>query len=108
MLREEISRLISREQSLDSFLITVTDVDLSPDLKQACVYFSSLNDKTPSSQIAEQLSRHSHQWHQLLSRRVRLKYIPRLTFASDDTLKRGDRVLDILRELDEPEARDQS
>jgi ribosome-binding factor A len=53
MLREEISRLISREQSLDSFLITVTDVDLSPDLKQACVYFSSLNEKTPSSQIEE-------------------------------------------------------
>ncbi len=106
MLREEIARLIIREPSLDALLITVTEVDLSPDLKQARVYFSSLNDKIPAAQLEEQLSRHCHEWQQLLSRRVKMKYIPRLSFVNDHTLQRGDRILQILQQLDEPEAQD--
>lgn len=102
LLREEIARLITREQTLDSLLITVTEVDCSPDLKQARVYFSSLNDKIPPSQLEEHLSRHCHEWQQLLSRRVRMKYVPRLSFVNDSTLQRGDRIMQIMRELEEP------
>jgi len=105
LLKEELARLISREQSLDQALVTLTEVDLSPDFKQARIYFSSLNKSLHPDQVTDLLNRHARAWQQELGKRVRLKTIPRFSFECDQTLERGDRVLQILRELDEPDPR---
>lgn len=105
LLKEELARLISREQSLDQALVTLTEVDLSPDFKQARIYFSSLNKSLHPDQVTDLLNRHARAWQQELGKRVHLKTIPRFSFECDQTLERGDRVLQILRELDGPEPR---
>jgi len=103
VLREELSRLITKEQTLDNLLITITDVTLAPDLKQATIFFSTLSQTKSAETVAGLLSRHAHHWHHEISKRVHMKYVPKLHFSPDDTIERGDRVLNILRELDQPE-----
>ncbi|MGF1678342.1 MAG: ribosome-binding factor A [Candidatus Methylacidiphilales bacterium] len=102
LLRAELSRLMSREKTLEGTLLTIVDVTLSPDFKQATAYFSSLNPRLRVAETEALLDDLAHHWHRDIAKRVHMKYIPRFIFRFDQSLERGDRVLNILRELDTP------
>jgi len=108
LLKVELSRLISREKRLEGYLITLIDISLSPDFKQATVFYSSLKQNLNVEDTSKLLNELGHHWHRTLGQRVRMKYTPRLTFEFDSTMERGDRVLNILREIEEPPLTDSS
>jgi len=101
LLRSELSRLLSRERAMESALITITDIDVTPDLKQAFVYCSSLNQKMSDTRILELLENARMEWQRELGSRIKMKHTPRLYFRIDTGQKRGDRVTAILNSLDE-------
>ena len=70
-LAEELERLSDPRLGF----VTLTGVEVSPDLRQATVYYS------------------------VLGHQVRLKYLPRLSFREDPAITTGQRVEDIIREL---------
>ena len=78
-------------------------VDITPDLKQAHVFISVIG--TPEEQRAAMAQLHDSRigLQQVLSKRVVLKYTPHLHFKLDDAIERGDRVLNILEELEIPD-----
>jgi ribosome-binding factor A len=79
-------------------LLTVTAVEVSPDLRHATVYLSSLADEA-----AEGLAQHRVQLQQAIGREVRMKRTPQLTFAADPGVAAGTKVEEILRHLHERE-----
>lgn len=84
--------------------VTITRVHCSPDLREACVFFSVLgNDEQRGQAMRLMLTARKEMQHEL-SRRVILKYTPRLSFREDRTAERADRVLAILDALQLPGA----
>ncbi|UCG38761.1 MAG: 30S ribosome-binding factor RbfA [bacterium] len=102
LLKHEISEILFREAKDPGIgEVTVTRVKVSDDLKSAVVYYGVLNRTTEVQQVAEGLHRASSYIHRLLGKRLRLKYIPKLTFVFDRNIDYSFRISEILREIDE-------
>jgi ribosome-binding factor A len=99
LLRRELGELLRREMLFDAQLVTVQQVDITPDLKHAHVYMSVIGTPGQRSAVITQLqSKRSHLQYQL-SRRVIIKYTPQLHFKLDTGIERGTRVIHLMDEL---------
>ena len=98
VLREVVAEALERMADTDDRLrlITVTSVDITPDLSRATVYLSSL----PPPAI-EALAEQRTQLQRTIGRQVRMKRTPFLEFESDPAVAHGLRVEEILRNLRE-------
>lgn len=103
LIQAELGRLTAREKTLEGTLLTFTSVDVSPDLRNAYIYVSSLNDKLGSERILSLLSKVARDWQHEIGARLQIKYTPRLNFRFDENIKRGDRVMEIMHELESNE-----
>ncbi len=80
--------------------VTVTDVSLSEDLKIARVYISVLNSDEKEAAI-EILTGARGLIRSEVAKRVRAKYIPSLEFRIDESIDRGFRIDQLLKEIDQ-------
>ncbi len=103
VIKRELSELVLREINFTAKLVTIQQVDVTPDLKQAHVYVSVIGTDEQRHAAMAQLHDNRRSLQQSLSRRVVLKYTPHLHFALDSAMERGDRVLTILGDLHLPE-----
>lgn len=94
VVAEEIERMADTDDRLR--LLTVTSVDITPDLSRATVYLSSLPPPAVEA-LAEQRA----QLQRTIGRQVRMKRTPLLVFESDPAVAHGLRVEEILRNLRE-------
>ena len=102
LVRRELGDLLTREVSFDAALVTVQQVDITPDLKHAHVFISVIGSpEQTKAAMAKLHDRRSHLQH-LLSKRVILKYTPHLHFKLDDTIERGTRIINLLESIDIP------
>lgn len=102
-MKRELSDLIGRELTFDH-LVTVQDVDITPDLKHAHVFVSVLGGGEEGAHaVLSKLHEHRKDLQYKLSRRVILKFTPQLHFKLDVAQERGSRVIDILSNLDIPD-----
>jgi ribosome-binding factor A len=99
LLKRELSDLLHTRFRDRAVSITVTDVDITPDLRSARVYYSVIGDARAQNEAAELLDEVKHELRTRVFKRVILKYTPALTFVFDDSLVRGNRTLAILDEL---------
>lgn len=106
ILKRELSTAILREVPPTGGLITVTGVDVSPDLRNATVHVGVLGTPAQQKQTLESLEQHRGLLQAECAKRVVLKFTPHLHFNLDKSLERGARVIDILSELDAEEAAD--
>jgi len=100
-MKRELGDLIAREFRFTQ-LVTVQDVDITPDLKHAHVYVSVLGKTADAKPVLATLHEHRKEIQAAVSKRVILKYTPQLHFKLDDAVERGSRVIDILSTLDLP------
>ncbi len=98
VLREVVAEALERLADTDDRLrlLTVTSVDITPDLSRATVYLSSL----PAAAV-EALAEQRTQLQRTIARQVRMKRTPLLVFESDPAVAHGLRVEEILRNLRE-------
>ena len=104
LLRQEIADLLTREvkdSTLSSALISITDVETSPDLHSAKVYFSVYGDEDTIKAAEEHLKRASGFLHHNLKERLDLRHTPHLEFIVDRSLARGDRIMRLMRTIEE-------
>lgn len=100
LMREEISSVIQREVDDPRIgFVTITDVEVSADLRHADVWVSVIGTAEEKKQTLRALSRAMPFVRQRLGR-LRLKRIPDLHVKEDDTASRGTRVLQILDDLE--------
>ncbi len=101
LLKREIGEAIRREFHVsEAGLITVNDVDLAGDLKTATVFISILGNPDQQKRGFQLLNEHRTRLQGFIGRAVVMKYTPRLKFVFDDSIVRGNRVLQIIEELE--------
>jgi ribosome-binding factor A len=103
LLKRELSELVRREITFTAKLVTIQQVDVTPNLKQAHVYVSVIGSDVERHAAMAQLHDRRITLQGELSKRVVLKYTPHLHFRLDETVERGTRILGILEELKLPE-----
>ncbi len=103
LLREEIATIVMRRLKDPRLgFVTITAVKVTDDLKLARVYASVLDRKEREAAV-EILNSASGFIRGELSRRVKLKYIPKLEFFFDESIEYGERIDALLDEIKEKE-----
>jgi len=101
VLREAIADEVEELKDPRLGFVTITGVDTAPNLRHATVYYSVIgtSDEQASSQAALDAAapRVSH----ALGQQIRMKYTPTLTFRVDESIERGARIDQLLRQIDE-------
>ena len=101
LLKRAIGEAIRREFNVsEAGLISVNDVDCAGDLKTAVVFISILGNADQQKRGLVLLTEHRSRIQALMARAIVLKYTPTLRFVIDDSLVRGNRVMQIIEELD--------
>ena len=86
LVKRSLSELIRKEVNFDLGLITLTDVDVAPDLHNARIYFSVIGTQPQAEHEAlKVLNKNRNNLQKLMSREVILKYTPILQFILDST-----------------------
>lgn len=105
VLKRELGRIILRELTFSTPLVTVSGVEITPDLKQAHVFVSALGNDAQRQNVLTVLEQNRGMLQAQVSKRVVLKHTPHLNFKLDDSIERGSRVLNILDDLGLDEAK---
>ena len=93
LIKEEIGTLILREYSSTQYgFITVTDVQMTPDLKIAKIYFSIFGSPEKQKQTMEMLMEQRQHIRGEVAHRVHLKFAPALQFYHDTTMDEADKI----------------
>jgi ribosome-binding factor A len=101
LLKREIGEAIRREIPVQQAgLVTVNDVEVAGDLKNAKVYLGLLGTTEQKKTALDMLNKNRTRIQSLVSKTVVLKYTPKLRFLVDESVDRGNRVLRIIEELE--------
>jgi ribosome-binding factor A len=100
LVRAELSRLVLTEaHDPELRRVTITDVEMPPDLKSARVYFSCLGGEAEREKAGQALRRAAGYLRREVGQRCGLRYAPELRFVSDLSLERGARVEELLHQV---------
>jgi ribosome-binding factor A len=98
LIRTELSRLLITDfQDPASGLLTVTRVEMTPDLLTARVFLSVFGAADPAAQL-DRLERSRGALRRALASRIKLKYNPELFFALDPGPEHQDRIDRLIEE----------
>jgi ribosome-binding factor A len=105
LIRDEISRLLLRDIHDPRIgFVTLTGATVSPDLRNLRVFVSILGDETARAASLEALQGAAGYIQKALFRNLRLRYSPEVVFQIDDSLERGERIEQMLRQIhDKPD-----
>lgn len=107
LMKHELADILNRDFEFGGALVTIHEVDLTPDFKQAHVYVGIIGREDYQADAMRKLTKAAHVISQKLSRRVILKNTPSLHFKQDDSIERGVRVLGIIEQIDAQVAPDE-
>jgi ribosome-binding factor A len=101
LIQREISGLLEREVNDPrlSMLISVTEVSLSPDLRHAKVFVSTLGNEINKEDMLAGFNNASGFLRRELASHLKLKYTPQLSFHYDNSIERGAKLLKLMGEL---------
>jgi len=104
LVQRELARLIQKELS-DAHLglITISAVNISPDLKNAKIYITSIGDGIDVDQIIKTLNEISGHFRHELSKILTLRVVPRLVFEFDSSIERARRLTALIDSLHHPD-----
>lgn len=105
LLREELSQLIQREVKdprVSHGLVSVTEVQVSPDLRHATVFVSHLGEPAERDGVLAGLNKAAHFLHGELVHRLSMRNVPELAFRFDPAIERGARLAALIHEVSEP------
>ena len=99
-IREDLSELLAREVHDPGIgFLTITRVQVTSDLQNARVYYTTLGDAQARKQTSRALDRATPFLRRQLGRRLQLRRIPELQFFFDESVEQLDRVERILQEI---------
>jgi ribosome-binding factor A len=102
LLRDELSELLQREVKdprIQHGLVSITEVEVSPDLRRANVFISHLGDETERDDVLRGLQHAAHFMHNELVRRLKIRTVPEFTFLFDPSIERGARLASLIHKV---------
>jgi ribosome-binding factor A len=104
-VRAELASLLAREVHDPGIgFVTLTRVQVSPDLQLARVFYTALGDAKTRAATERALERAAPFLRRQIGARLRLKRTPELAFFYDDSIAGQDRIEQILNELHQEDA----
>jgi ribosome-binding factor A len=101
-LRHLISNALLRETFYDQIIenndITITEVNVSPDLKNAKVYIMPLGGEN-KFEVLDSLNKANGRIKKLISNNINLRQIPKLQFRIDETFEYAKNIENILQNI---------
>lgn len=104
--KREISDILRKMKDPRIGFVSVTDVELSRDLRHAKVFVSIFGDAAEKENTLAALLHAQGFIRSELGRRIRLRHTPEIAFRLDDSIERGDRINRLLRSV-VPEAQEE-
>jgi ribosome-binding factor A len=100
LIRHELAGMLSRgdihDPVIETHLITVPEVRMSPDLRLATIYVMPLGGRD-ATDVVEALERNKRYVRGEISRRVNLKFAPEIRFRVDERFDEAERIEKLLR-----------
>ena len=107
LIRQELSQLLQRQVKdprLGNFIV-VTEVSTSHDLRYAKVFVSRIGNEGKKQETLSALASASGFFRRELAKRLKLRYTPELSFQWDDSIERGDHLLQLIDKVASEEDR---
>lgn len=99
-IKEELSEILRREVKDPRIgFVSVTDVEVSVDLRHARVFVSVLGDEDAKTETMAGLESALGYIRRELGQRLQMRYTPDITFKLDESIERGSRVMKLLGEV---------
>lgn len=98
-IQRELAELIQLEVKDPRVgMVTLTDVEVTPDYSHAKIYFTLLNQGHPLEETLEGLNRAAGYLRSQLAHRMRLRVMPQLHFVFDSSVERGVQLSHLIEE----------
>ena len=99
-IRSELGSLLARDVHDPGIgFITITRVQMTPDLQQARVFYTALGDDKTRAASGQALGRAIPFLRRQIGSRLRLRRVPDLTFVYDESIAGQDRIEQLLKEI---------
>ena len=99
LIKQAISTILHTDYRAESVHITLTEVVVSPDLRQATVFYSVLGDNLRQRETDFFLNKIKSSLRRRLGQAIILKYLPNLKFIYDPGIERSFQLMKLLDEL---------
>ena len=101
MIKQALGMLFIREEAklpnLSTKEITVTEVRMSPDLKTAKIFVMTLGGKN-AEEVIEKLKEFSFIIRKVLSKKIVMKFLPKLYFVKDDSFDYAEKIENLIKQ----------
>jgi ribosome-binding factor A len=102
LLQREISDILRKRYQSEAVAITISEVRVSPDLREGRVFVSVVGDDATVEQKLKWLRSRAAQIREEVGQRIVLKFLPRFDYVLDTSVARGTRILQMLDEIAPP------
>ena len=99
LLRRELGDILRKHYQADAVAVTVTEVRVAPDLRDARVFIAIVGDAEFIEQKMRWLRRQAAAIREELSKRIVLKYLPKIEYRLDEKTPKATQLLRLLDEL---------
>jgi ribosome-binding factor A len=100
LLVQEISEIVRREMKDPRIgFVTITDAEVTADLRQARVFFSVLGDEKQREETVTALNRAAGFVRSEFARRAQMRFVPEIRFEFDPSAERGARISQLLEQV---------
>ncbi len=102
-IRQEISMIVMGQIKDPRIgFITITKVDLTKDLRYARIYFSVLGKNADKNKALKGLNSAKGYIKGLIAEKIKLRYMPEISFVIDNTLEHAQHIYEILNKIEKP------
>ena len=102
LVKQSLGELLIRNEAkipnINSKMVTVTEVRMTPDLKTARVYVIPLGG-VDTKETVRVLTEYSHLVRKALSKRLDIKFLPKLTFVEDNSFEYAEKIEKIIKKI---------
>jgi ribosome-binding factor A len=99
-IQQLVSTVIDRKvKDPDTGFVTITHVRVSPDLRIASIYFTTLGNQEATQRSLEALNRANNFIRNEIAAHLKMRFVPELRFFIDDTLEYARKIEKILDDI---------
>lgn len=103
LIQRELSAILRQHYQSETVTLTLTEVRVSPDLREARVFVSVVGDEAEKEKKLRWIRANAREIRQELGRRIVLKFLPRFDYVLDKSTERATHLLDLLDKFAPPE-----
>ena len=104
LIQREISAILRKRYQSEAVAITISEVRVAPDLRDARVFVAIVGDDDTVQEKLRWLRTKAGEIREEVGRNIVLKFLPKFQYVLDETAARGARILQALDEIEHPPA----